>query len=117
MSSGSKASSPTIESGSSGRHLSRCKLIEFVENDARQKVGVCERLPLGRGDNLTIIYDTTGELALPASRRTPEWTKAMVRFSPGRYFTEAEDRARHLFGNFYEVFVPLEEADGAADEY
>jgi hypothetical protein len=98
-------------------YLSRCKLVEFVENDAKQKVGLCERLPMGRGDKLTIIYDTTGQLALPVSRRTPEWTKAMVRFSPGRYFTEAEGHADHLFGNFYEVYVPLEHADGAADEY
>jgi hypothetical protein len=41
----------------------------------------------------------------------------MVRFSPGIFFTQSEGRARHLFGNFYEVFVPLEKMDGAADEY
>jgi hypothetical protein len=97
-------------------YLSRCKLIEFVENDAKQKVGVCERLPLPGDGTLTIVYDTTGQLASPVSQRTPQWTKAMGRFSPGRVFTQIDDRADYLFGNFYEVFIPVEDADGAADE-
>lgn len=98
-------------------YLSRCKLIEFVENGAKQKVGLCERLPLPGDGWLTMIYDTSGQLMLPVSRRTPEWTKAMVRFSPGRVYTQLDDRANHLFGNFYEVLIPLEDMDGAADEY
>jgi hypothetical protein len=99
------------------QYLSRCKLIEFVENDVKQKVGVCERLRLPGDGTLTVIYDTTGQLALSVSQRTPQWTKAMGRFSPARVFTELEGRANHLFGNFYEVLIPIEEADGAADEY
>lgn len=98
-------------------YLSRCKLVEFVENDAKQKVGVCERHGQPGNVTRTLIYDTAGELALPVSQRTPEWTKAMVRFSPGLFFTKAEGHAHHLLGHFYEVDVPLERADGAADEY
>ena len=99
------------------KYLSRCKLIEFVENDAKQKVGVCERQWQPGDVTLTVIYDTTGELALSVSQRTPEWTKAIGRFSPGQFFTQSEGRAERLFGNFYEISVPPEEADGAADEY
>lgn len=98
-------------------YLSRCKLVEFVESDAKQKLGVCERLPMSGHGTLAVIYDTTGELALPVSQRTPEWTKTMGRFSPGRFFMQSEGWAQHLFGNFYAIPVPLEEADGAADEY
>jgi hypothetical protein len=98
-------------------YLSRCKLIEFVENDAKQKAGVCEFVPLPGDNGLTIIYDTTGQLMLSASQRSPAWTQAMVRFSPGKFFTQSEGYARHLFGNFYEVYVPLEAMDGSADEY
>lgn len=98
-------------------YLSRCKLIEFVENGANQKVGVCERHGQWGDVTRTLLYDTTGELASPLSQRTPEWTKAMVRFSPGLYFTETEGHAHHLLGHFYEVDVPPEEADGAADDY
>lgn len=98
-------------------YLSRCKLIEFVENDVKQKLGVCERLPLTGDGMLAVIYDTTGELMVPVSQRTPEWTKAMVRFSPGNFFTQSEGRADRLFGNFYDVSVPIQEADGADDDY
>jgi len=98
-------------------YLSRCKLVEFVENGAKQKVGVCERQGLPGDGVLTVVYDTTGQLMLSASQRAPAWTQAMGRFSPGKFFTQSEGHARHLFGNFYEVAVPLEEADGAADVY
>lgn len=60
------------------KYLSQCKLIEFIENGATQKVGVCERQGQPGDETLTVIYDTTGELALPVSQRTPEWTKAMA---------------------------------------
>jgi hypothetical protein len=99
------------------QYLSRCKLIEFVEKEAKQKVGVCERQRLIGEGTLTVIYDTTGELMLPVAQRTPEWTKAMVRFSPGKFFTQSEGRAEHLFGDLYDIVVPLEVADGAPDEY
>ena len=99
------------------RYLSQCKLIEFFEKDTKQKVGVCERQGLPGYGVLTVIYDTTGELELPASQRTPEWTKAMVRFSPGKVFTQSEGRAERLFGNLYEIAVQLEEEEGAPDEY
>lgn len=97
-------------------YLSRCKLVVFFKNSVEQKVGVCERLPSAGDATVAIIYDTSGELALPVSQRTPEWTKAMGRFSPGEFFTKSEGYADHLFGNFYEVYVPLEMKDGAADE-
>jgi hypothetical protein len=97
-------------------YLSRCKLVEFVENGAKQKVGVCERLGLP-GGGLTVVYDTTGQLMLPASQRAPAWKQAMGRFSPGKFFIQSAGHARHLFGNFYEVAVPFEAEDGAADEY
>jgi hypothetical protein len=96
-------------------YLSRCKLIEFVERGTEQRLGVCERQRWPGEGVLTVVYDTTGELALPVSRRTPEWTKVMMRFSPGKFFTRSEGRAGHLFGNFYEISVPLEEADGGDD--
>jgi len=98
-------------------YLSRCKLVEFVENGVNQKVGVCERHGEPGNITRTLLYDTTGELALPPSQRTPEWTKAMVRFSPGFYFTKTEGHADHLLGHFYVVDVSLEKADGAADDY
>jgi hypothetical protein len=98
-------------------YLSRCKLIEFVEKEATQKLGVCERHGWGALGTLTVIYDTTGELALPASQRTTEWAKVMARFSPGKFFTRSEGQGQKLFGNYYEISVPREEDDGAADEY
>lgn len=99
------------------KYKSNCKLIEFLEKGARQQLGVCERRWQIGGGTLTVIYDTTGELMLPLSQRTPEWAKAMGRFSPGKFLTQSEDRAERLFGNFYEISVPLREHDGAPDDY
>jgi hypothetical protein len=63
------------------------------------------------------FYDTTGQLMLFASQLAPAWKQAMGRFSPGKFFTQSAGHARHLFENFYEVAVPFEAEDGAADEY
>jgi hypothetical protein len=38
-------------------------------------------------------------------------------FFSGAILHQSEGYARHLFGNFYEVYVPLEAMDGSDDEY
>jgi hypothetical protein len=97
-------------------YMSRCELIEFIEKNFRQEVGICERQSHPGNGVVTVIYDTTGELVLPVTQRTPEWTKAMGRFSPGKVFTKSEGRAQHLFGHFYDIEIGLEDMDGAADD-
>ncbi len=41
----------------------------------------------------------------------------MGHFYPGKFLTQSESRARHLFGDFYDISVRLEEVDGAPDGY
>lgn len=98
-------------------YLSRCKLIEFVENGATQAVGVCETTGLGNETYRLVIYDTTGEIALPASRKTPEWTEAMMRFRQAKLLVKSEDRVDHLFGHFYRVAFSDLEDDGNNSGY
>lgn len=95
-----------------GDYLSKCRLTEFMENGIKQTVGECEAS--GSDDSITyfVFYDTTGELALPASQRTAEWKDAMWDYPPREVLRDGEDRAEPLFGNFYRVGILLEEFSG-----
>ena len=88
-------------------------MTEFVEDSVKQTVGTCESF--GAGYDYTayfVFYDTTGEIALPLSRRTPEWNDAMWHHPPKRALRDSADRAAHLFGSFYRVTIYAEEFDG-----
>jgi hypothetical protein len=94
-------------------YLSRCRLTEFVEKGAKQTVGECESNG-GVYDNAAyvVFYDTTGEIALPVSQRTPEWMDAMYHYSPKKVLRDSEDRADHLIGKFYRIIIDHDEFDG-----
>ncbi len=84
-------------------YLSKCRLIDFAENGKAQKVGFCEHF-----DHLEIcdfiMYDTTGQFVLPASRRTPEWKRAIAVVAANS-LVSPDDDAVHLFENFYRVIT------------
>ena len=94
------------------KYLSGCRLTEFVEKGVKQKVGECEAS--GSSDTIVyvVFYDTTGELALPASQRTAEWKDAMWDYPPRGVLRDGSDRAAPLFGNFYLVAILSEEFEG-----
>ena len=98
-------------------YLSRCRLIEFVENGTKQALGRCDYLGIGGEAVLDVFYDTTGEFVLPVSQRTPEWKAAMWHFSPHQVLINAEGRAERLFGNFYEITIFPGEFDGDDERY
>ncbi|WP_024514567.1 hypothetical protein [Bradyrhizobium sp. Tv2a-2] len=88
-------------------YSSGCDLTEFVENGVKQSTGTCEGFDRGNYFDV-IVYDTTGEFVLPAAQRTPAWKQAMAT-TISRVVVSEEDRASHLFGNFYHVYVRSEE--------
>lgn len=92
-------------------YLPKCRLVEFVENGVKQTVGICEGRDMGAYIR-SVYYDTTGELALSPSERTPEWKLAIYPFAPNRTFVDSDPRARHLFGGFYELNTLVGEFDG-----
>lgn len=94
-------------------YLSRCRLTEFVEQGAKQTVGECEWDGDAVYDDVVyvVFYDTTGEIALPLSQRTPEWMDAMYNYSPIKVLRESEDRAEHLIGSFYRIRIDHDEFD------
>ena len=86
------------------QYLSRCHLIRFSENGREQSVGKCETLPsLSSEEYVVVFYDSTGELMLPISQRTPEWTAAMRQAGEGFTLAETEGRAFYMYGNFYDA--------------
>jgi len=93
-------------------YLSRCKLIEFVENGTKQTVGECESHGLYSGYAHTVIYDSTGELLKPVSHRTQEWQQAMSRFYSEDVLNSSKSRTSHIFGDFYNVGTSLAEERG-----
>jgi hypothetical protein len=96
-------------------YLSKCRLTEFIEKGVRQTVGLCE-VSGGAAITYFVFYDTTGEIALPLSQRTPEWKDAMWHYPPKGVLRDSEDRAGHLFGNFYRVDILATEFDGDSVE-
>jgi len=59
---------------------SKCKLVEFVESGTKHSVGRCVTF---NDDPVleSIFYDSSGEIAMPLARRSPEWRDAMY-YSP-----------------------------------
>jgi ABC-type transport system involved in multi-copper enzyme maturation permease subunit len=93
-------------------YLSRCKLVQFTENGIKQSVGICERLGLSSDEEYeAIVYDSTGQVMLSASQRTPEWTKAMKHFGPSETLATSEGRMVHLYGNFYDIILSIYDGD------
>jgi hypothetical protein len=90
-------------------YLSRCELVEFVENGAKQTVGSCESTGMTSPIDYIVYYDTTGEIALPFSQRTPEWKQAMSRLARDEVLQHSGWK---LFGNFYRLGILLEEYRG-----
>jgi hypothetical protein len=93
-------------------YLSRCRLVTFVEDGARQQVGECEKIRISSDAWITVIYDTTGQFVWPKARRTQGWTRAMWGLSSPIVFAESEGRGSHIFGSFYAVVICLEEMQG-----
>jgi hypothetical protein len=82
--------------------LSRCKLVDYVEeNGARQQVGGCyDGLRSTVWFRIIVIYDPSGQIAWPAIQRTLAWRLAVLHLPDGRPFVHDDD-VRHLVGNFY----------------
>jgi len=94
-------------------YLSRCRLVAFVEDGAKQQVGECEKISISSDAWVTVIYDTTGQFVLPVARRTSGWKSAMWELSSPMVFAESEGRGSHIFGNFYSIVIRLEEMQGS----
>lgn len=88
-----------------------CELVDFSEGGKMHSVGRCDAFDDRFGGDL-IFYDSSGEIAIPLSRRSSEWKDAMYYFPPKKVLRDGEDRAQHLFGNFYVVRISDDELDG-----
>jgi hypothetical protein len=100
--------------------VSQCKLIDYVEDDGtRQQIGQCNQV--GRGTfwhHFTLIYDPTGQFALPGYRRTTAWRLAVqgwtgsgsqgASFHPGA-FVAGTNRGQHVVGSFYSLKVYVDD--------
>jgi hypothetical protein len=95
------------------RYLSsRCKFIEYVEDDIEQQLGECESINRSLDFRDVVFFDTTGQLALPPKQRTQGWKDAMYyNFSPHRYLTD-KAVAVFSFRGFYVVVIPTDEEEG-----
>jgi hypothetical protein len=60
-----------------------------------------------------VIYDSAGQLALPAKRRSHAWQSIVSwHLSAGAFLAYADHDDAYLSTNFYFVLVPLEAEDG-----
>jgi hypothetical protein len=102
-----------IHVGPVERYLSsRCKFIEYVDDDIEQQLGECESINRSLDFRDVVFFDTTGQLALPPKQRTQGWKDAMYyNFSPHRYLTD-KAVAVLSFRGFYVVVIPTDEEEG-----
>jgi hypothetical protein len=89
-------------------YLSRCKLYDFLDDDgAGRQVGECYAFPDILESHRGVIYDTTGQLLLPAECRTKSWRSAMDSHLFGGAFVARANGASRIFGDFYSVEIPF----------
>jgi hypothetical protein len=88
-----------------GDYLSSCRLTEFIENEVKQTIGVCHGFDRGQMFDF-VVYDTTGELMLPVSQRTPEWSRVISK-AVAPAVVSIEDPAYPLFGHYYVVELTI----------
>jgi hypothetical protein len=87
--------------------LSKCKLVDYGEEGvAKRQVGECsDDLRSTIWFRIVMVYDPSGQLALPAVERTLAWRLAVLRLPNGRFFVH-DSVATHLDGNFYWILAP-----------
>jgi hypothetical protein len=102
--------------------LSKCKLIDYVDDaGVRQQIGRCDQgFRSTPWYDISVIYDTSREFALPGYRRKTTWRLAVKGFTGegkplGKGVILGEElagiRAGHrLIGNFYYIKVYLEDS-------
>lgn len=95
-------------------YLATCRLFDFFDDDGiKQQFGQCPSVPQTFNSRIGVIYDTTGQFALPPERRTRAWKSAISwHLSAGSFLAEENHDEPHIFGNFYSVLIPLEKEDG-----
>lgn len=104
--------------------FSKCTLIDYLDDDgARQRVGQCDQ---GFRSTpwffLVLVYDSSGQFALPGYRRTTTWRLAVqgragsgARLATGLDFgpeLAGSNAGRHLAGSFYYIKIYLEDLRG-----
>jgi hypothetical protein len=93
-------------------YLLKCRLQTIYENEKLQQIGWCESLS-HRNRRIDIVYDTTGEMAWPKEKLTPEWKAAVDRVFPAGLLATPSTR-NGISGNFYAVTTPTAISDGRA---
>lgn len=102
-----------IHAGPIDDYLSRCRLTKFTEKETAQAVGDCEWAGMDSAPiDYVVFYDTTDEIALPTSQRSPEWYDAMWHYPPKAVLRDGAPRAKRLIGHLYRIHVLAEEFDG-----
>lgn len=99
------------------QYLSRCKLVDFVENGRKQMLGRCDNLAIEDEVVLQVFYDSTGEFERQPSQRSAEWKAAMGHFGPKAVLLNAEGRVTQLSENFFEIIIPFSEWDGDDERF
>jgi hypothetical protein len=89
--------------------LSRCKLVDYLEEDgAKQQIGECnESLRSTLWFKIVVIYDPSGQAAWPPVPRSLPWRLAVLHLPNGRFIVH-DDLAKHLVGSFYWMQAPLD---------
>jgi len=87
--------------------LSRCKLVNYVEEDGtNHQVGECDKdFRSSPWFENIVIYDPSGQSIWPPLERTLAWRLAILHLPTGSYLVH-NDVASHLVGAFYWILTP-----------
>lgn len=97
-----------VHVASADNYLSKCKLVDFVEEGTKQSFGACEGFSIGPVRSI-VFYDTTGQLVWPASRRTSAWKEAASHFLHKEALLTSDNLGDHLTESFYLVDINMDE--------
>jgi hypothetical protein len=93
-------------------YLLKCKLQTIYENEKLQQIGWCESFSQWN-HQVDIVYDTTGEVAWPKEKITPEWKTAAAKVFPAGLLTTPSTRYA-ISSDFYAVTTQTAVNDGRA---
>jgi hypothetical protein len=92
-------------------YRSRCQLVRIPSDGPEGVVGVCNVIPQW-GGSTKIIYDSSGQFVLDPEKRSRDWKWKVRDLPSGKFLADSSTNRRHLFGEYYEVFVPETAEEG-----
>jgi hypothetical protein len=93
-------------------YVSRCSLTQISDTTPPQQLGLCRAMYSQSNDTfIYIVFDTSGQIRLEASKRTASWKAIAEGFDKGKIIANLNLVVRPITGSFYAVFFDTDQEE------